>query len=429
MDVENPQWIFDYNLFSVNPTWNFTLVNGVPPDPTKLCPVGSDDPAKWRGSASCTSDDIYLNQASGWNQFDCWVHGRAIQGHMNYFPVTYQGRVYWDSHSRPGGDDDYNFGMFRDDKALYTANVEVLHTEFDSDETVDLWDDTNTWWERFHGAVDDGDDDARAMVDGREAIVIALLGLDGGHADFKAELHPVYGMFIHVKADADDDQWAFFIRNWGDEGSCSNDQEYINHSTLFVEIPHPGAESGVLTNFNLWAVNFENEAHAHVAYQKTNPGMLLAFAFDDPHAKETYVGDLHFRWSGAAQPRSAFTPTIAERSSLASSERDSGGASKATLQQFDRLSPEARKRLMRQLHKSNPRPRSRAAVVPTGNMTSFGIENVRKAMAELKLARKLPNYRSSVFSESDPSIYAQKKRKLDLVTRLLNEPDNSSKWP
>src|SRR5437588_138561 len=193
MDVENPNWDFDDNLFSINPTWNYILTNQVPPDPTKLCPVDSDDVEKWTApDGTCTSQDIYLNQASGWNQFDCWVHGRAIQGHINWFPVTYQGSLYWDSHSRPGGDDDYNFSMRRSDKALYTANNDNIHTEFDSDETVDQWDDTNTWWEHFHDAVDNDDDIAHAMLKGNYAIVIALLGLDGGHADFKSELHPVY---------------------------------------------------------------------------------------------------------------------------------------------------------------------------------------------------------------------------------------------
>ena len=88
MDVQNPNWQFDHNLFSINPQWTYTLTNQALPDATKLCPTDSDDVSKWKASETCTSQDIYLNQATGWPQLQCWIHGRAIQGHMNWFPVT-----------------------------------------------------------------------------------------------------------------------------------------------------------------------------------------------------------------------------------------------------------------------------------------------------------------------------------------------------
>jgi hypothetical protein len=421
MDVENPKWEFDYNLFSINPNWHYMLNNGTPPDPTKLCPVDSDDPAKWKvSSGTCTSQDIYLNQATGWNKFDCWVNGRAVQGHMNWFPVTYQGSLYWDSHSRPGGDDDYNFSIRRSDKALYTANYDLIHTEFDSDETVDQWDDTDTWWEHFHDAVDNDDAAAHEMLNGNYAIVIGLLGLDGGHPDFKSELHPVYGMFIHVKDDPSDDQWAFFIRNWGDEGSCSNNQEYINYSTLFVELPHELAGDVIPIDQNLWGVNFDDHSHVKVSYQKSAAGVLFAFNFDNPRNKECYVGDLHLRWFGTnIQKRDDFK--ILTFASTPSSMMEFESANKDLVDKLQRLPVDSQRQLLHQLRRMNDNGRSKVRIVPDRNMAKFDLSKLTKEIAEIKRTRKLPNYRSLIMSEDDPSIYIQKKRKLDLITRFVNE--------
>jgi hypothetical protein len=427
MDVENPQWDFDDNLFSINPTWNYMLANGTPPDPTKLCPVDSDDVEKWTApDGTCTSQTIYLNQATGWNQFDCWVHDvRAIQGHMNWFPVTYQGSLYWDSHSRPGGDDDYNFSMCRSDKALYTANNDNIHTEFDSDETVDQWDDTDTWWEHFHDAVDSDDDVAHEMLNGNYAIVIALLGLDGGHADFKSELHPVYGMFIHIKDDQADDQWAFFIRNWGNEGSCSNNQEYINYTTLFVELPHQSADDVNLTSSNIWAVNFEDQDSANVSYQKSTGGVLFAFHLGNPRDKKSYVGDLHLKWSGAGVQRQN-DYKLATLPPALSSAIETAGVNKAVLDKFDRLPPDSKRQLFRQLRRAQGSGPSKVAVIPNGNMAGFELSKLTKEVADIKRQKKMPNYRSLTLSEVDPTIYLRKKRKLDLITRFVNEHRSQS---
>jgi hypothetical protein len=422
MDVESPKWEFDYNLFPVNPQWNFTLINGAAPDPTQLCPVNSDDVSKWNASSTCTSQAIYLNQATGWNKLQCWIHGRAIQGHMNWFPVTYHGTLTWDSHSPPGGDDDYNFSMTSVERSLYTANFDLIHTEFDSDETVDNWDGTDTWWEKFHDAVDDGDDAAHAMLPGNETIVIALLGLDGGHSDFKSELHPVYGMFVRVQdnppGDPSDDHWAFFIRNWGDEGSCSNSQEYINYATLFVELPRDQAQHVDLTSQNIWAINFADQNGVKISYQKTGAGVLFAFQFDRPQSKETYVGDLHLKWSGTSLPVRELSSLSALSVSLA--EHESEAAPQAILDKFNRLTPESKRKLMHELRVLDDRTKPRMKIAPTRDIASADLETARRRMAELHSARRMPSYRRLILSEFDPTIYERKKRKLDLVTTLLD---------
>jgi hypothetical protein len=60
------------------------------------------------------------------------------------------------------------------------------------------------------------------------AVVTGLMGVDGAHDPGISELHPVLSMAVHVMPDDDVDpqhkseHWAFFIRNQGDEGNCSN---------------------------------------------------------------------------------------------------------------------------------------------------------------------------------------------------------------
>src|SRR5262249_8363069 len=145
-------------------------------------------------------------------------------GHWNWFPVEYDGAtVTWGGHSNSFyDDDDYYMEVKRGDRSLETSTRDGLHIEFDSDQTVDYWDDTNTWWDDFqHNYVDQGDQAASGRIDGKDAIVIGLLGLDSQH-DVHSELNPVYAMFVHVQDDPADDRWAFFVKNWGNEGYCGD---------------------------------------------------------------------------------------------------------------------------------------------------------------------------------------------------------------
>jgi hypothetical protein len=75
--------------------------------------------------------------------------------------------------------------------------------------------------------VDSGDANARPLVDGSYAIVTGLMGLDCEHS-CSTELHPVWAMAVRVKSDPADVVWAIFVRNWGNEGFCSQDQHYLD---------------------------------------------------------------------------------------------------------------------------------------------------------------------------------------------------------
>jgi len=43
----------------------------------------------------------------------------------------------------------------------------------------------------------------------------------------QSELHPVWALMIHTNPAVDDDTWAFFVRNSGDEGYCGNSQHQL----------------------------------------------------------------------------------------------------------------------------------------------------------------------------------------------------------
>ena len=179
------------------------------PNPSESCPIFSDDENsnEWTSSSqypNCTSYDVTFNGA-----VPCGAH-------VNFMPVTYEGNVFWVEHRPPLLDDEYTLNVARDDKALYDTVENAVHIEFDSDETVDNWDDTHTWWDNFHhNAVDIDKAHAQAMIDGSFVIVTGLLGLDANH-NGKTELHPVYAMFVRLNSnDTRQSSWAFFVRNWG----------------------------------------------------------------------------------------------------------------------------------------------------------------------------------------------------------------------
>ena len=94
-------------------------------------------------------------------------------------------------------DDDYNVKLVRPDLASYTqANPDRALMEFDSDITIDYFDNPEDgWWRRFHTAVDDSDSAARAMLDGKQVIALGVIGLDCEHSNAcKSELHPVIAL-------------------------------------------------------------------------------------------------------------------------------------------------------------------------------------------------------------------------------------------
>ena len=264
----------DDNGFPLNPKWGKQVNSGQSPDFKNL----TDDYPFWRNSG-----------------FWCGTH-------YNFMPITYQGQVGWEGHSSPIWDDDDYYGMItRADRAIYTTARNYIHWEFNSEETVDNWDGTNTWWNLFHhNAVDASDNAAKAHMDNDSSIVIGLLNIDGQH-DNPCELHPVYAMFLKqqvvnldntfpVPATNSNLVYHFFVRNWGDEGFCSSGQEYLFYDYVRVKIPGAGKMTAA-TVYKLGDAKF-NPMGWSVEYQPD--GALLTFHMNSPSDKGWFVGDLAF---------------------------------------------------------------------------------------------------------------------------------------
>ncbi len=285
-DFDVASYTFDPNPFPLNPKWGKQVEQHQLPTPSLSCPINSDNPTDWTSSSkypNCTKVPVYYNS------------GTWCGPHANFMPVTYTGVVTWEGHSNSvWDDDDYYMGVERNDSALYTSVRDQIHIEFNSDETVDNWDDTHTWWDDFHhNAVDDNDEHAHSMIDGDSVIIIGLLGLDVPHDGF-AELHPVFAMFVHLQNDNPQlSNWAFFVRNWGDEGFCGGYQENLYKQTIKINIPNA---VNCITN-NIWegAENEDNLSSMGVSIQPSNGGMLLTFNLLQPEKQSWFVGDLSFK--------------------------------------------------------------------------------------------------------------------------------------
>jgi len=252
----NPRW-------QANLAWKDSSTRFVPDARYCLDHPFSDSLCVRSGTCSdlrCTTDTIEFN-LKGSTGFGgpsgAFCEPNNLGGHVNWQAATYTGTLFWEgfSGSRPfEGDADYNFQLqtnegagvdkgnwdITDPKAKYGA----LGIEFASYETIDHF--TTSWWRSFKNAVDHDNKHARGMVQGLQAIATGTLGLDCEYVDCHAELHPVFALAMETKADLADNTWAFFVRNNGNEGSCSSHPETVSTSEFDFDIPWKAGATSVV---------------------------------------------------------------------------------------------------------------------------------------------------------------------------------------
>jgi hypothetical protein len=173
-------------------------------------------------------------------------------GHINWAWITYEANAYWGSHDK--WDDDYNLHLVRSDQAGYTQNrPDILLTEFDSDLTIDHFDDPeNGWWHQFHNAVDEskrlgGDKEAVSrFLNGKYLVALGVLGLEAAKGS-KAELHSIVAMAVHVKSELNDDVWAFFAMRFGNEGGCGGPLEIFPSPIITLPLFRPATTDVEIT--------------------------------------------------------------------------------------------------------------------------------------------------------------------------------------
>ena len=299
----------DQNGIPQNPQWGYQVTHpGGFPDASSACqgfPISSSG-AVSIGSPPCTTQPLSFDTPTGWNGFWCNEAGNDghVNGHVNWGPATYDGTLFWESHSAPGTDDDYNFKLLTPNAAgLTQADLSsgMLQLEFDSDETIDHF--NTSWWNSFHQAVDSSDAAAQAMVNFKQAIVSGLMGLDNEHSA-GAELHPVYAMALDAGLlpgdSANEDNWAMFVRNWGDEGYCSSLQHYLELTQYTFSLPWRAGATGVTVVNGTGKSQFLTNSSAVEGPDVTAiPGqaVLVTFHLPDPSAGARVNGNLDLLWS------------------------------------------------------------------------------------------------------------------------------------
>jgi len=228
----------DLNGYPLNPLLGAQINGALAPDISSLSCIPEDqgdvDDAHWytwyTGKDSCTKYHVTKNT------------GNLLFGHVNWFPVTVQGRIYWEGHSVDewGEDDDYTFDIATQDNALGSrgrtdgAGNALVHCEFDSDEAIDPLLNSDKvedtfWWKQFKYDVDyrnlakAGAFGPHDLLDGLEVIAIGLYSLDCYHP-CGVELHPLYILAIHLHPDLRADRWVLFAFNNGNQGYCGTNR-------------------------------------------------------------------------------------------------------------------------------------------------------------------------------------------------------------
>jgi len=304
----------DENGLLLNPGWGWQTIVGSPAPASQLCNWSYKSGGMPEdGVELCTRQSTQKNTNLGL----CMQEGTRgrIAGHVNWQPATYNGTIQWYKHSAPAADNDDNFYLAVPNESGYAAtNQNLRHgivCEFDAGEVT--YRAQSTWWRNFQGAVDrdDGCDDKQdpngcepgRLIYNKNAIVIGLVGLDCGHADgnYWTELHPVYAMAIHTRSDPNDDVWAVFARNFGNEGYCSQGVILLNVPEDRVTLNLPAPEGGPWTLAEIpFGPGLSELKYSHsgmgFSHAERPGGVTVTFTLRPPSDGSLAEGELHLRW-------------------------------------------------------------------------------------------------------------------------------------
>lgn len=341
-------------------------------DPRLLSACVSDPAGVWTENANlCKYFDYWKNPIADSNG-DLWpdrLNNLYFRGHLNFRPATYDGYLHWDSHDTqfdrdfsflldptdpldpthaqgaPGlvasGDEEDRIGVeFHGDSNAIGghANGDQLLSdkglldryskEIPSDQAAD------DWWMRLQAIVhaDDAHDSTyratRAFLetvaadrDGvpvqgerMRAVVTGLMGLDCGHT-CSIELHPAYAIALRTKVSVETaagrvhEDWALFVRNWGDEGYCSSGHLWplpLPQDAFTLLLPQPGAVAVTAGAVRLTAGAGADAKPSPLAWSlslEQGRGGALRFQLPAPAAEGFVMGELHLDWElGDAPP-------------------------------------------------------------------------------------------------------------------------------
>lgn len=315
----------DANGLAVNPEWGWQINGGF------ITNQGVYNAGCFPG---CTSQFTAYDLPS-FSGFDAVTHWLAnvcnsrsgLTGHHNWFDATYKGTIFWVTHDGPlFGDDDYNMRLltptfhtdpagttFFNEGAFNDGNEVNIGLEFDSDETIDHF-DQSFFWKNFHQAVDNcvtpdcsNDTDAGNFINGHDAVVVGLAGIDEVHNGY-TEIHPVHALFIREGSpsgpDPAHDYWAFFVRNWGDEGECSSQQHFLLDNQVTVQLTSPTNQVGAQATLRSDTQGFSSGTDGMASFYSGPEGTFVTFDLPAGNDQGYVFGELDLNWlNGQAKVR------------------------------------------------------------------------------------------------------------------------------
>jgi hypothetical protein len=398
----------DVNGLPLNPQWSWQLnpqhAGSAPPVPeTSIChnfstrgsTLGIPSPVLSPEFSACTDQaDLTTvdSPAPGSTNAAVCIPGGVFEsdsftGHVNWFPITMEGHVTGFSR---GADDDYTFAFVVNAKSapLSVNKSDMIHSEFDSDETVDNFVNLSAEWRAVRDAVDNDAAQAANLSSG-QAIVTGMFGLDGEH-DLKSELHPVFALALKRdwnNSDPSDEDWLMFVRNQGDEGECSSHIWYAGFTSYTFRLPWRDGMASVDVNWNKTQFDYEGNSYlqniTYVGPADATPwkpaGVYVSFflgapqprqsnIIGDPDATLPYVaGGLHLIWKGLTIGPAVRSTTRATAPAGPGSEADEDEIEKKIAAAIAELTP-AQQRQMKnargtRVTKSGPQPAKTAFAV------------------------------------------------------------------
>jgi hypothetical protein len=324
--------------------------------------------------ASCTNQTTEVNP-SGASEFLGSVFGLCRNadgmdaGHLNWGEATYTGTITW----RPGspstdptkpnyrevlewsggmnvaiwtsGDNDYNLSLLPPvaPRAPYLSGVTPpeegsIGLEFLSNETVDQFSGAFPWWNALHTATDgtlalsrtvaaEGNQWLINHLLSHRIVVLGTMGLDLVHGSPASEIHPVHALAIEENspdatspasdvppADPASDTWAFFIRNWGNEGGCASEQVNLSERRVVLPLSPPPGFTGRGAPGERPEVTWQSAlgggaSTARVGVNADGTAALIA-DLPDPDQHGWVAGEVTLRWPGAGAAHPTLHPRI-----------------------------------------------------------------------------------------------------------------------
>jgi hypothetical protein len=263
-----------------------------------------------------------------------------FHGHVNWAPATFVGKLGTEDKSADGdidlqllnhedGEDPTSTVKLFPGTSKFTANGEGVRRIL-TDDSQSAKEYRRALWLEFSSyetGFITGPSASRSWQDllsghyqGRTTIVTGLLNLDCVH-DCHTELHPVLALAIRTKDELalgtkEDDSWAIFVRNAGNQGDCSADEHYLNRDTYTFFLPAPPGTSGRFPEVLSPAESFRSNVRGITwslvpSGDPTENGALLRFSFADDPASCIQIhqgrmihasGVLHLNWMGIEPP-------------------------------------------------------------------------------------------------------------------------------